>query len=258
MCMKRISSLGLCLMAAVALCAATAASAVAAAPDYGKCTKVAKGAGKMSNATCTAEKVGGSYEWEALKSPVAFATTMPAGTFATLETVRKEKVVCTGGETGTGNFLNGKEVEITTTLRGCDNGKVKCSTVGQGTGTVAMSPLQGELGVEKRGATASGNKLASNLYAQGNRGGQIVDISCGGFFVKVQGTVLFPVTANKMLATTTVKVTATKGRQKPEKFEGGPKEVLEASFGGWPFEQTGLTVTRTQTNSEPVEANTVF
>jgi hypothetical protein len=82
--------------------------------------------------------------------------------------------------------------------------------------------------------------------------------TCGGFVVSVRGEVLFPVAANKMLTTATVKFTALKGKQKPENFEGGPKETLECAFGGGPFLQCNQTMTMIQTNSEPVEANSVL
>jgi hypothetical protein len=255
--MKRIRIVGLCLIAALAMTAITAASASAAAPEYGKCTKVAKGTGKMSAATCTLEKAGGSYEWQPLAGTVTFTTAIKEATLATLETVKKEKVVCKG-ETSTGSFLNAKEVETTPTFTGCEAFKLKCSTPGQPEGTIAVAALQGELGVEKKGETAVKNKIASNLYAQGNKGGQIVEFSCGGFVIKVKAEVLFPVSANKMLATATVKFTASKGKQKPEKFEGGPKETLESSFSGGPFEQSGQTITTIQKNATAVEANTVF
>jgi hypothetical protein len=255
--MKRMRIMGLCLVAVFAMSALVVSSASAAAPDYGKCTKVAAKTGKMSSATCTVEKAGGSYEWEPLAAPVAFTTAIKSGTLATLETVKKEKVVCKG-ETSTGNFMNKTEVETTPTFTGCEALKLKCSTPGQPEGTIAVEALQGELGVEKKGETAIKNKIASNLYKKGNRNGQIVEFSCGGFIIKVKGTVLFPVTANKMLASATVKFTASKGKQKPEKFEGGPKEVLESSFGGGAFEQSGQTITVIQTNATAVEANTVF
>ena len=58
-----------------------------------------------------------------------------------------------------------------------------------------------------------------------------------------------------MLLAPTLKYEATSGKQKPEHFDEEPNDVLETSFGG-PFEQTGLTITTTQTNEEEVEVNT--
>jgi hypothetical protein len=58
--------------------------------------------------------------------------------------------------------------------------------------------------------------------------------------------------------TQAIKVAATKGKQKPEKFENGPKAVLEESIAAGSYEQTGLSVAITQTNKEKVEVNSVF
>ena len=68
---------------------------------------------------------------------------------------------------------------------------------------------------------------------------------------------IVPVKANKMLLTQTLKFKASKGKQKPESFVGEPKDILEASFNGEPFEQAGLTLTATQTSEEAVEVNSV-
>jgi len=60
-----------------------------------------------------------------------------------------------------------------------------------------------------------------------------------------------------MVLTGTVKYSASIGKQKPEKFEGQPKDVLETSFGEAAFEQTGLKLTTIETNEEKIEINTV-
>jgi hypothetical protein len=51
---------------------------------------------------------------------------------------------------------------------------------------------------------------------------------------------------------------ARKAKNKPEQFEGGPIETLEATVGGGPYEQTGLILSSLRTNAEAVEVNTVF
>jgi hypothetical protein len=256
--MKRIRIMGLCLVAVFAMSVA-AASTASAAPDYGKCVKkaVSGGAG-FSDAGCTkAVATKALYEWQkGGATGVTYTTNIKAGTLATLETVKKEKVVCKG-ETSTGTILSETTTETTPTFTGCEALKLKCSTPGEPEGTIAVSALEGELGIEKKGTTAATNKIASNLFRQGNRGGEIVEFTCGGFTIKVKGTVLFPVTANKMLTLATVKFTASKGLQKPEKFEGGAKETLSSSFGGGAFEQSGQTITTEQHNASAIEVNSV-
>jgi hypothetical protein len=55
------------------------------------------------------------------------------------------------------------------------------------------------------------------------------------------GSVLVRAAAGKMVSTETVKYAATAGKQKPELFEGGVKDILETSFGAGSFEQSGPT-----------------
>jgi hypothetical protein len=81
-----------------------------------------------------------------------------------------------------------------------------------------------------------------------------MEYSCGGNRTVLTGSVLVPVEVNKMVHTTKLQYKASKGKQKPEAFEGAPADVLENSRG----EQVGLGFTATQTNGEAVEINTAF
>jgi len=263
--MKRMRIMGLCLVAAFAAAAVASTSALAApAPHYGTCVKKAKAEGAgFSDAGCTKPVASAAkYEWvKGGANGVTYTTKIKELTKATLETKKKEKVVCSG-ETSTGTILNETETETTPTFTGCETLKKPCSTPGQAEGTIAVQALQGELGVEKvtikeGKEVPTSNKIASNLYKQGNRGGEIVEFECVGFVIKVKGTVLFPVTTNKMLATATIKFAASGGKQKPEKFETGPKEILESKFGGGLFEQSGQTITTIQKNSKAIEVSSI-
>jgi hypothetical protein len=69
--------------------------------------------------------------------------------------------------------------------------------------------------------------------------------------------VLNPVKTNKMLLSATVKYAETAGKQKPDRFEGMPQDVLETSFGEAPLEQSGVKLTTIQTNEEKIEISTV-
>jgi len=60
-----------------------------------------------------------------------------------------------------------------------------------------------------------------------------------------------------MWLTQALKAKASRGKQTPESFAGGPKDILEESFNSAPFEQTGLTIAITLTNEEEVEVNSV-
>jgi hypothetical protein len=54
----------------------------------------------------------------------------------------------------------------------------------------------------------------------------------------------------------TDKLTAVRGKQKPEAFLNGSPQVLSASFGG-PFEQAGEKLTTIRTSEEKVEISSV-
>lgn len=60
--MRRVRTLGLCVVAVLALAAYAAASAFAGGPEFGKC--VAKAGGKYSDSGCTAKTKTGEFEWE--------------------------------------------------------------------------------------------------------------------------------------------------------------------------------------------------
>jgi hypothetical protein len=60
-----------------------------------------------------------------------------------------------------------------------------------------------------------------------------------------------------MALTAKLKFAGAAGKQKPEAFEGEPKDILESSFSGGAFEQSRLTLTTTLTSEEDVEINAV-
>jgi len=229
-------------------------------PEYGRCVKLAKGVkGKYATATCTspatAEKF--AFEWEPGPGPKAkFTTSIKALTVATLETVTKKLVVCTG-QTSTGEYTGRKTVgNVVITFTGCEMGGSKCTGAGAEEGEVATSMLEGVLGIEKTSTEGPAkNKIAQDLFPVG--GGPLMEFSCGPTPVSVHGSVLNPVKSNKMLSTVTVKYAATAGKQKPEKFEGLPKDVLETSIGEAAFVQSGLKLTTIQANEEKIEINSV-
>ena len=219
-----------------------------AAPEFGRCVKVAKGAGKFSNAVCTTEKAEGSYEW--VPGTVKSHFTLAGAETATLETVTKTKITCTA-QSGSGQYSGTKEVaNVVLKLTGCVLGTQKCTSSGAAVGEVVTNGLEGSLGWQE----FETGSAALDLQATGG-GGPIASFICGGTLVAIQGSVVVPVKANKMLESTTLKFTQSKGKQKPEQLEGEPIDVLETSFFGGGFEQTGLGVTLTQTSEEAVEIN---
>jgi hypothetical protein len=230
-------------------------------PEYGRCVKLAKGVkGKYATATCTspatAEKF--AFEWEPGPGPKAkFTTSIKALTVATLETVTKKLIVCTG-QTSTGEYTGRKTVgNVVITFTGCEMGGSKCTGAGAEEGEVVTNTLEGVLGIEKTSTEGPvKNKIAQDLFPVAEEG-PLMEFSCGPTPVSVRGSVLDPVKSNKMLSTATLKYAATAGKQKPEKFEGLPKDVLETSFGEAAFDQSGLKLTTIQTSEEKIEINSV-
>jgi hypothetical protein len=252
--MKPMRMMGLCLVAIFMMGTLAAASASAAAPEIGRCVKTAAGAGKFTTAACTTEKAGGSFEWMPGAVKGKFTT---KGGLGVLETKNGTTVSCKT-ETSGGEYTGPKTVGgVVVKFNECESGHFKCKTVGSAEGELVTKTLEGVIGVEKKGLKPSANKIAFDLFPAGKTG-FFIEFGCGPLPVRVQGSVLVPLTpTNKMAMTITLKYTAKKGKQKPEKFEGEPKDVLESSLKNLPFEQSGQTITTVQTNEELLELNTV-
>jgi hypothetical protein len=229
-------------------------------PEFGRCVKVAAEKegkknvyhGGFTAATClvTSAANTGKYEWEPGVAKAGFTTTLQEGK-AILETLKKSKVTCKA-ESSAGKIAGTKElVKVVVRLTGCESSGEKCTTLGHAEGELATKKLEGELGWEVKDL----KKVALDLYPVGKTG-PFLEYSCvGGVPITVTGAVLVPVKADKMLATSTLKYAATKGKQKPEHLEGGPTEVLTAPLNGEAFEQIGETATLAQVNEEAVEIN---
>jgi hypothetical protein len=255
--MIRMTSVGLCIVAVFAMSALVAESASAEAPEYGRCE--AKAGGKYENKGCTKEKAGKvKFEWVPGPGPKAkFTTKSKEGTLVTFETTKGlHKVVCTG-QTSTGEVTGPKTTaKVVETFTGCEWGPVKCNTTGKPEGTVVTTTLSGALGIVKKGETPLHNKIGNELSP--TTGSTVAEFSCAGAVVLIIGHIIEPgPSLNSMKVTTTRKLTGKKGKQKPEKFEGGSLAILEGSFKKGPIELTSLGFTTIQTNEEAIEVNSV-
>jgi IPT/TIG domain/Regulator of chromosome condensation (RCC1) repeat len=226
-----------------------------APPEWGRCKKVTIGTGRYEGSGCTSLGGKKGYEWfpwgAGLPAPkYRFTTKLAAGTLLVMETITKTKVECTGA-TSEGEYTGPKTVgSVAATLTGCKASGFACQTEGANAGEVVTRGLEGVIGWENK----SLRKVAEDLFPVGGTG-PFVEFSCGGAQVTVAGSILDNIKAGSMLLAATVKYSAKSGKQKPEKFEGEPRDVLEASILGGPFEQIGQTSTATQTNEEKIEAN---
>ncbi len=224
-------------------------------PEYGRCLKVSKNTGKYANAGCTSAGGKDDYEWLQGVPRAGFRTKLTSGS-VTLETITGSKVTCKGA-TSAGEYTGDKMVgALVLTLTGCIRASEKCST-GSVAGEVVSEPLGGALGVIELGASANKDNIGLDLSPVGKTG-PLMEFSCGAITVSVRGSVIVPVNANRMALTQGLKFRASSGKQTPEGFVGAPKDILEASFAGKPFEQAGLTLTTTQTNEEKIEVNSVY
>jgi hypothetical protein len=250
--------IGRSLLAALALGAVFAAQASAAAPEFGRCVKVAKGTGKFSSSHCTVEAAGGSYEWmQGAGATKKLTLVLKAGTTITVETVRGTKITCTGG-TGTGEYTGPKTVSLAVRWEGCKTSGGEVESQGQPNGVVVLKPLIGVLGVIKKGTTPVFNKIGLDLSPE-EAGGPVGQMHCNGLPIELKGSIISaPLAVNAMKTTSAMKFLEKKGKQSAESFEGLPKDVLEANTNGGPFEQTVLFWETAQTNEEAIEINTVF
>ena len=176
-------------------------------PEYGRCVKVASGTGKYGTATCTTTTTKNSYEWypalgtEPIKEP-NFTTAIKPSTKLLLETTKtKEKIYCTG-QSGTGEYSGRKTVTgVILTLAGCYKGTStdRCGST-NAEGEIVTNALDGQLGVVKKEAEASKDKLGIQLKAAS--GEAIAEFKCASTPVKLRGSVIVKVRKpNSMLST---------------------------------------------------------
>lgn len=253
--MRRVRSIALCVAATLAVGLAVVASASAEAPEFGRCLKAEKVENKynggFTNSSCTTASGSktGKYEWF---PGAAKGRNKTSGGKGLLETVNKLSVECQT-EASVGEYSGAKEVKnVVVTFKGCETVGDTCSTEGAAEGELVTKTLEGIVGFENKAR----KKTAFDLYPDGKTG-LFIKFSCSGLVIAVQGSVIVPIKSDKMLLSGTLKYKATKGKQQVEKFEGGPTDVLETTYKGGPFEQSGQTITTTLTNEEKLELNAV-
>ena len=251
--MSRLKLIGLCLVAVLASGSLAAASAWAEPPEIGRC--VSHAGGKYTNNVCTKLAKGkkvGSFEWESGAVKNKFSGTGGAGT---LETTAGAEVTCKT-EASHGEFTSSKTVgNVAVSFTGCESGGYKCDTVGAKEGEIVTNPLAGTLVWEKYG-----KKVAIDLVPQSTE--LFVEFACGPANVKVKGSVLTNIPADKSETTIEEKFTAKRGKQKPEYYYTSKsekvKDVLISKIGGpgAVYEQAGQTITNVQIDEETLEVNT--
>jgi hypothetical protein len=284
------------LIAALATTALFAASASAAAPEYGRCLAHTGGKWKTSGCTTAAKPGEEKFEWYPYEGKAAngeekpvvkksFSSKSTEGTLIQLEGTGeanggvRTKVVCKE-QTSEGE-VTGRKTNVASNIAftGCESSGAQCTTFGAAEGEVRWNDLEGQLAVQKFGynketkvVEPAKNKIANEYRPNGTEEYFTNSIECAGLRVQVKGHVLVPVPANKMVKATTVKFNAPRGNQKPEHVAlsintetgqeaFGPELSLEAIFETFHltgFEESGQTLTTVQTNEEALEINTVI
>ncbi len=242
---------GLVGLLAVAAFAVMPVVAQAAPPELGRCVKVAAGSGKYAEPGCEKKVVGTKaiYEWEPGAIEPGFTSTEGKSTF---ETVGKLKITCTS-DTDEGEYTGIKTDSEIITFVGCKYDSYPCQNTSSA-GEIVTEPLTSVLGFIKKP-----KEVGVSLEGPA---GVFAEFKCGDWRVSINGSVIAKVTPiSKMTLTFTEAFKATAGKQKPENFEGEPKDTLTCTFEVNKLvtsEQCGFTSKDTITNEEELEINEVF
>jgi hypothetical protein len=247
--MKRLAILALCLSVSAAITVVAAADAIAAPPEIGRCVKVKKGEGHFRDAGCEKGEVkeAGTYNWVPGVIKPKFTSTEGVSFF---ETVTGTKVVCKAS-TDSGEYLPPKEDRETIRFTGCEASGIPCTTAGRASGEIETSLLRSVLGF-----ILAPKQVGVDLEALS--GGSWAVFDCGPVHIAIVGSVIARVTPiSKMTLTFKEKFVQAKGKQKPEKFEGQPKDTLTCIVNEV-AEQCGFSSLDTVTNEEKLEINEVL
>jgi hypothetical protein len=201
--MKRISMMGLSLVAAFALSALVAGGALAA---------------KHVNT-----------------GPLHFTSTSG---IAFLEVEPEGKIECKVSHT-VGEETSATGGTVTATFEGCETLGKKCNSAGQGVGTIVTKLLAEEVGYVNKAKAEIGTDFKP---ASGEFNAEFGCPGSPALSIRVKGSVIGKLTPANV-SSTEAKSTLQKavGKQEIEKFEGGPKDTLisETSVEGGPFSAAG-------------------
>jgi phospholipase C len=229
-------------------------------PERGRCLTASGAHGGYSEPTCTkpSEPGKGAYEW--LSPPAVPGFTLHGGALV-LETKRKTKVTCTV-LSGSGEYTGAKTEVLHITLGGCEQpGRGPCQNEKATTGEIALNPLEGELGVIKAATGTKPPAVGSALHGGGGQpllGKLECGVGAGAVQIALEGSVIATVTPlDTMSSTVKLKLAGSKGKQKPEAFEGSAANPLLATIGEGKAEAAALSVEITATGKEALEVKAI-
>jgi hypothetical protein len=202
----------------------------------------------------------------ALEECEAYVKETRAKAPAELETKSGSAVTCSG-VTSEGEYTGPKTVgDLKTSFTGCTTesfrGALKCESEGAEEGEIVTSTLDGRLGIV---SSEEGKIVKVGLGLYPAEGEVVARFSCpyaigefkGAVSVVVTGSVIHDVKTNTMVSTETETFSQSKGKQKPEAFEGESADVLESAIGSAAPEQSGMALRGLLTNDEEIEVNRV-
>jgi hypothetical protein len=228
---KRIRTLGACLVAIFAIGAVAAAGASAEGPPtFKSCVKAAKVGkayvGKFTSKECTlASKVetGGKYELAEVESGTPFTIKSKATTLTV-----EGKVVKCKKDKGVGQIVASEAEFLTITFEGCainGNKKEPCTTTGHAAGTIVTNELIGEPKWIDAGETQTGLLVFGLEFL-------FAEFDCGKGPIALKSIVIGTATNTKKGITATFKVSGGKQQQRAYWQEGEE----QTNFGeGLPF-----------------------
>jgi hypothetical protein len=234
-------------------------------PEFGRCVSASEvvggkkvGDGFFTNAGCTTEGATQTNPYEYLPGVLktSYSTAMKVSTKVVFETTGRQKVTCTG-ESGTGTITTDKTVGgVVMRFTGCFVAEELCTTPGHAAGELVTRTLEGALGIERIVIKEGKEKRYAglDLYPSA-KAGAFLEYTCGTRSpVTLTGSVIAPVPTDVMFSEGLMKYSAGSGRQKPESFLGGEKDVLVNNHG----EQVGLAASLELKNPERLEINAFF
>jgi hypothetical protein len=178
---------------------------------------------------------------------------------AVLEAANGLEISCTGQSSTQGEFgPASKEMRnIVEVFTGCEGLGCPAQTKGAREGEIIWKALRGVPGIITPNEKGKEEKDVVGVDFKAQSGTTVAEFECGAAPATVRGGVITAMPANKMLNKLTLTFVSQKGgKQVPEEFSGGPKEILETTFAGGPFEQSSLslvTVLKTLSTKEKVE-----
>jgi hypothetical protein len=232
--MKRMSIVRLCVLGALGVGAVTATAASAAAlPELGRCVKVgAGGAFKYKNCIAPAAPGAGKFEWQ--PGPGAKPKFEAESGEVKLETVGGVKVNCLNVEVS-GEYTGAKTATVSLLMNGCLQPTIikSCQSNPFEQAQIRTTlPIEAELGFIEAGEHP---KVGLDLKPKSSS--TIVTFTCGGppeeagkgEEWKIEGSVIGGIKPlENMLSAFQLRYQQVAGKQLPEKFAGGPTDVLSA------------------------------